>query len=397
MERLTPLNTLAVSLLRYGAGIIGWTKEELKALDRVTRKVLTMNDAFHPNSDVDRLYMSRVNGGRGLISCEGCVRSEVNSLGWYVKNSEEGLLQGVRATSVIRSEGTVSKEEFKTSWNNEQLNNWKDKTLHGQFVREIPETTHVGESWSWLRKADLKIQTEEPIRASQEQAIRTNYVKYHIDKTVESPLCGLCGEKCESVNHIVCEYKKLAQREYKRRHDNVARAVHWKLCEKYHLDKKDKWYEHAPDSETGSTASRLIREDEAMDSENKLNVPLPRTNYYRKSFSYNGATLWNSLPSDIRNTESLGLFKRKLEEKIHSTMMDKLGPLREVLVQKDDDWEEWGLEELVENLPKYVERNPLRTNQDIRTKDESQKARPWKKDREKEKMLFRNKGRLKSN
>ena len=27
-----------------------------------------------------------------------------------------------------------------------------------------------------------------------------------------------------------------------------------------------------------------------------------------------------------------------------------LGPVREVLVQKDDDWEEWGLEELVENL-----------------------------------------------
>ena len=33
------------------------------------------------------------------------------------------------------------------------------------------------------------------------------------------------------------------------------------------------------------------------------------------------------------------------------TLMDKLGPVREVLVQKDDDdWEEWGLEELIENL-----------------------------------------------
>jgi len=31
------------------------------------------------------------------------------------------LLQGVRATSAIRSKETVSKEEFKTSWNNEQL------------------------------------------------------------------------------------------------------------------------------------------------------------------------------------------------------------------------------------------------------------------------------------
>ena len=50
------------------------------------------------------------------------------------------------------------------------------------------------------------------------------------------------------------------------------------------------------------------------DSENKLNVPLPRTNYYRESFSYNGAILCNSLPCDLRNTESLGVFKRKIND-----------------------------------------------------------------------------------
>ena len=55
----------------------------------------------------------------------------------------------------------------KTSWNNEKLNSWKDKRLHGQFVREIPETTHVEESWSWLRKTDLKIQNRStyPVQA----------------------------------------------------------------------------------------------------------------------------------------------------------------------------------------------------------------------------------------
>ena len=46
------------------------------------------------------------------------------------------------------------------------------------------------------------------------------------------------------------------------------------------------------------------------DPENKLNVPLPRTNYYKNSFSYSGATFWNSLRSDMRQAESLGLFKR---------------------------------------------------------------------------------------
>ena len=118
--------------------------------------------------------------------------------------------------------------------------------------------THVEESWNWLRKADLKIQTEALICTGQEQALRTNYVKYHSDKTVESPLCRLCGEKGESVNHIVCECKKLAQREYKQRHDNVAKVVHWKLCEKYHLEKKEKWYEHAPDSVSENDEVKLL-------------------------------------------------------------------------------------------------------------------------------------------
>ena len=96
-----------------------------------------------------------------------------------MKNSLEVLLQGVSATSVIRSEESVSKDEFKTSWSNEKLNSWKEKRLHGQFVREISETTHVKESCSWFRKADLKIQTKALIYADQEQGLRNNTGKYH--------------------------------------------------------------------------------------------------------------------------------------------------------------------------------------------------------------------------
>ena len=50
------------------------------------------------------------------------------------------------------------------------------------------------------------------------------------------------------------------------------------------------------------------------DSENKLNVSLPPTNYYKSSFSYSNATLWNSLPRDIGQAESLGLFRRFSKE-----------------------------------------------------------------------------------
>ena len=39
--------------------------------------------------------------------------------------------------------------------------------------------------------------------------------------------------------------------------------------------------------------------------------------------------------------------------------MDKLGPVKEALVTKEDDCEEWDLEQLVENLRKFIDRHPL--------------------------------------
>ena len=70
------INSRAVSIIRYGAGIIEWTKEELRNMDRKTRKMLTMFRSMHPQADVDRLYRKRKKGGRGLISVEDMVRME---------------------------------------------------------------------------------------------------------------------------------------------------------------------------------------------------------------------------------------------------------------------------------------------------------------------------------
>ena len=87
--------------------------------------------------------------------------------------------------------------------------------------------------------------TEALISSAQEQAIRTNNNKFYIDKTKDSPLCRMCGERNETVSHTISECSKLAQKEYKRRHDNVGKYLYWKLCKKYNIDSKAKWYEHS--------------------------------------------------------------------------------------------------------------------------------------------------------
>ena len=50
------------------------------------------------------------------------------------------------------------------------------------------------------------------------------------------------------------------------------------------------------------------------DSENKLCIPLPRTNNYKNSFSYSGAILWKKLPCKVRQEEPLTKFRCLLKQ-----------------------------------------------------------------------------------
>ena len=45
------------------------------------------------------------------------------------------------------------------------------------------------------------------------------------------------------------------------------------------------------------------------DSEGKLTLPKPNTNYLKRSFSYSGAMLWNNLPKCLKNAVSVNNFK----------------------------------------------------------------------------------------
>ena len=85
------INSWAVLVIRYTAGIIDWTAKELKTIDIRTRKIMTMAGMFHQKGDVDRLYLMRKDGGRGMISKEDCVRMEEKNLAQYIMRSKERL------------------------------------------------------------------------------------------------------------------------------------------------------------------------------------------------------------------------------------------------------------------------------------------------------------------
>ena len=57
---------------------------------------MTMNKALHPRDDVDRVYVSSKEGGRGLASIEGSIDASIQQLEDYVEKHERRLMKAIR-------------------------------------------------------------------------------------------------------------------------------------------------------------------------------------------------------------------------------------------------------------------------------------------------------------
>ena len=108
------------------------------------------------------------------------------------------------------------------------------KQLYGRFKRLINTFSHR-KTWTWLTKRNLKKETKSLLIVAQNNAMRTNHIKARIDKTKQNCKCRLCGDRDETINHIINECSELAQKEYKTRHDWVGKVIHWEMCKKLNL------------------------------------------------------------------------------------------------------------------------------------------------------------------
>ena len=88
---------------------------------------------------------------------------------------------------------------------------------------------NLEKTWSWLRNGDLKKETEGFLLAAQDQALRINAIKAKIDKPIHNSQCQLCKVKEETINHLASACSKIAQTDYKERHNKVASMLHWNL------------------------------------------------------------------------------------------------------------------------------------------------------------------------
>ena len=89
----------------------------------------------------------------------------------------------------------------------------EEKQLYGCFKRRISD---ISRKKKW--KGNPKRETESLLRPAKNNAIRTNHIKSRRDKTQQNSKCWLCSNREEAINNII-DCSKLAQKEYKTRHD----------------------------------------------------------------------------------------------------------------------------------------------------------------------------------
>ena len=249
------VNSWAIGIVRYGAGVLDWTKQELRDMDIRTRKIMTMNGNLHPRGNVSRLYLPRKEGGRGLISCEECVENETRNLIKYIRESSEWMLKCVAEFNEYFDQ--FWNEDWKEETNRTKKQQWHNKPLHGKFWKDTMEV-RGDRSWDWLKGGHLKKETEALICAAQEQALATNSVKAEIYEQDVENKCRLCGAPNETVMHIVSGCSVLAGKEYLTRHDQVGKHIHWLLLKKWDIPCTEKWYEHVPQPVVQSGDGQIV-------------------------------------------------------------------------------------------------------------------------------------------
>ena len=243
-NKITAHNTFAIPVITPTIGIINWTKQEIRNLDIATRKILTYTGSLHKRSDVDRLYVPRKLGGRGLTSVQDTYIIRTIALGNHLeeKSNSNELLQKVKEHEqdhIIRLSNEFKKELGITSLRittdvvkgqikRQHLEQWKQKPLHSYLFRRIEEQAEIDQrvTTQWMNTG-ISSHLEGYATALQEQEIGTRVtIKRRVKDQKLPTKCRLCKKQNEDVFHVVGSCPEMSSNLYTpARHNPVPKVI----------------------------------------------------------------------------------------------------------------------------------------------------------------------------
>ena len=248
-------NSWAISVLRYYQGIVKWSGRDLISMDRETRKIICQNKSHNRSASLERLYLPRKDGGRGLQGVQLTWEREVVNCGAYLLTSEDRRVQVAmllqtklsnmgkytligKANEILRKydltnltplEEGSSADTPKTMVANlrkaqqkVQEDRLSRKPLHGVYTAQVkrPETDRKS-TYAWLTDSKLKSETESLIVAAQDGVVQTAVYRVKIKGEPGSLACRMCDKDEETVGHILSSCESYKWGIYKERHDRM--------------------------------------------------------------------------------------------------------------------------------------------------------------------------------
>ncbi|XP_031333846.1 uncharacterized protein LOC116163856 [Photinus pyralis] len=258
------INTYAAPVIGYSFGIIRWSHTDIDELNRLNRTQLTRYRKLHPNSCIERITISRPEGGRGLVDFHTLYNSEIDNLRQYFHSKDTPLHRTItkadrRYTPLNLHEEHAQLERSHTI--TQKKEEWSRKTLHGKHYN-IVQNPYIDQelTYKWLTMGQIYPETEGFILAIQDNVIATrNYRKFIIKEAIESDTCRKCHQTTENIDHITGSCKLLAGTDYTERHNAAAKIIHQELAHKHNLiqTKRVPYYTYLPDNVLENETHRL--------------------------------------------------------------------------------------------------------------------------------------------
>ncbi|XP_015188575.1 PREDICTED: uncharacterized protein LOC107072832 [Polistes dominula] len=230
------INTYAITVLTYSFGIINWSNTDLGDTNRITRTHLTKSLKLHPKSCVDKLTISREEGGRRITDIKALHNRQIKNLRKYFHTKETQLHKAITKADKNHTPLNLSRSNTDIDNYNDidhtqsKINAWAIKQLHGKhYYTTTVENINKNDTYEWLKK---------PIPRNRRIPNRNSRSD---DK------CRKCKLVAETIEHITGGCKILANTEYTERHNMAAKIIHKAIVNKYKLENTTTpYYKYTP-------------------------------------------------------------------------------------------------------------------------------------------------------
>ena len=285
----TAINETCLTLVNYTVGILEWTQSELKEINKMMVKLLKDLKFQHRYSNSDRLFMKKDKGGLGIQDFIAIHNEQIITLHEKIgtklnKHMEVIANEGKEIPSIIfkQYKRIVSKytlvenndgiclDEFKKNYSDIRENNTMEKKLHSVYFKGLEKACVDSKtSTHWLEKCETSPKVVSNLVALQDRTIFLNLMR----NKEGTKVCPICQDRKVSIDHLATKCNRLLDRQYKRRHDNITKLIHFNILKKFGFKNTQSLAKHKPEGVTENEKAKVYFETTFTESKRHTNRP----------------------------------------------------------------------------------------------------------------------------